>query len=162
MTLAKLNLLHLLQELYGRVYFAQSVYEEAVELGTRHGYADAGTLRHFLDQTGWTASDVDPAADISEDLQLARLDRGERDTLALAERLGSSLVLMDEAVGREIVRRRGLAVRGSLGILIQAYRQGIIEADRLRLYFGEMARRDDVWINPTLVDRLLGEVLADE
>ena len=39
--LAKLNLLHLLTELYGRVYFARSVYDEAVIEGMRLGHEDA-------------------------------------------------------------------------------------------------------------------------
>ena len=41
MALAKLNLLHLLKALYGRVYFARSVYDETVVEGMRQGYEDA-------------------------------------------------------------------------------------------------------------------------
>jgi predicted nucleic acid-binding protein len=71
-----------------------------------------------------------------------------------------SNVLIDETVGREAARARGLAVRGSLGVLIQAYRQDAIDADQLRLYLAEVARRHDVWINPALVERLRDEVLG--
>ena len=46
-----------------------------------------------------------------------------------------------------------------LGVLIEAYKRGLIQADQLRLYFEEMARRQDIWINPALVERLLAEVL---
>ena len=41
MVLAKLNLLNLLKQLYGRVYFARSVYDETVIEGMRQGYEDA-------------------------------------------------------------------------------------------------------------------------
>jgi predicted nucleic acid-binding protein len=52
-------------------------------------------------------------------------------------------------------------VRGSLGVLIQAYRQKLIEADQLRLYFTEIADRHDIWISRVLVDRLQRDVLKD-
>jgi predicted nucleic acid-binding protein len=68
---------------------------------------------------------------------------------------------MDETTGREAARALGLAVRGSLGVLIQAYRQKLIEADQLRLYFTEIADRHDIWISRALVDRLQRDVLKD-
>ncbi len=160
MTLAKMNLLHLLKGLYGRVHLARSVYEEAVTEGLRQGYADALTLDLFLVQMAWSPEEVD-AATIPPDLRQAHLDRGERDTLALATALGSSLVLMDEAEGRQAARSRGLQVRGSLGILIAAYRRDLIDADQLRLAFAEIVRRPDIWINPVLAARLLREVLGE-
>jgi predicted nucleic acid-binding protein len=160
MALAKLNLLHLLRALYGRVHFAHSVYDETVIEGARQGHEDARTLRLFLDQMEWRPEEVD-LADIPADLREARLDQGERDTLALAKRLRSALVLMDETVGRQTARDRGLAVRGSLGVLVEAYHRGLIQADQLRLYLEEMARRQDIWVNPALVERLLREVLED-
>jgi predicted nucleic acid-binding protein len=58
MALAKLNLLHLLKELYGRVYFARSVYEETVTSGMRQGYEDARTLYLFLSQMAWTPTAI--------------------------------------------------------------------------------------------------------
>lgn len=160
MALAKLNLLHLLKALYGRIYFARSVYDETVVEGMRQGHEDARTLHLFLDQMQWYPEEVD-RSEVPSDLRQAHLDQGEGDTLALAERLQSGLVLMDETAGRQTARDRGLAVRGSLGVLVEAYRRGLIETDQLRLYFEEMARRQDIWISPALVERLLAEVLED-
>jgi predicted nucleic acid-binding protein len=160
MTLAKLNLLHLLKELYGRVHIARSVYEETVTAGMRQGYEDARTLYLFLDQMNWSPAEVD-ADGISSDLRQAHLDRGERDTLALAAAVGSALVLIDEAEGRQAARARGLRVRGSLGILIEAFQRDLIGADQLRLAFVEIIRRQDIWINPALAERLLREVLGE-
>jgi predicted nucleic acid-binding protein len=160
MALAKLNLLHLLGELYGRVHFALAVHEETVVEGVRQGYEDAGTLRSFLDQMGWRPQQVEPV-NMPAGLREAHLDRGERDTLALAISLNSRLVLMDEIAGRQSARERGLAVRGTLGVLIEAYRRELISADQLRLYLGEAARRQDIWVNRVLVERLLQEVFGD-
>jgi predicted nucleic acid-binding protein len=44
MALAKLNLLHLLKQLHGRVHFTPAVYEEVVAEGIRQGYEDAHSL----------------------------------------------------------------------------------------------------------------------
>ncbi len=57
-------------------------------------------------------------------------------------------------------RRLGLKVRGTLGVLIQAYRSGIITSDQLRFYFGEIQERTDIWISSALCQRLLREVLG--
>jgi predicted nucleic acid-binding protein len=94
-------------------------------------------------------------------LRQMHLDRGERDTLALARALGSSLVLIDEAEGRQAARDWGLKVRGSLGILVEAHRSDLLEIDQLRLAFAEIIRRHDIWINPALVKRLLEEILGE-
>jgi len=94
-------------------------------------------------------------------LREGHLDQGKVDTLALAERLHSRPVLMDETVGRQTARDRGLGVRGSLAVLVVAYQRGLIQAYQLRPCSEEMARRHDIWINPALVERLLTEVLED-
>ena len=160
MALAKLNLLHLLKALYGYVHIPRSVYNEVVVEGMRQGYEDARTLYLFLNQMGWSPENVDPAT-IPADLQEAYLDRGERDTLALAVALGNAVILMDETAGREAARAQGLIVRGSLGVLIESYQQGLIEANQLHLYFTEIARRPDIWVSQALVERLLQEVFGN-
>ena len=161
MVLAKLNLLHMLKALYGYVYIPRSVYEEVVTKGVRQGHEDARSLHLFLQQVGWNAEDVDPAQ-APADVQEAHLDRGERDVLALAIALGGALVLMDDAAGRKVARAHGLATRGSLGVLVESYRKGLISADQLRFYFAEIAGRRDIWISRALVEWLRQEVLGDQ
>lgn len=158
--LAKLNLLHLLKELYSFVHIPRSVYDETVTEGMRQGYEDARTLYFFLNQMGWKPEDVDPAK-FPPDLAAAHLDRGERDTLALALDLGNALVLMDEAIGRRTARACGLTTHGTLGVMIQAYQRDLISEDQLRLYFAELARRHDIWINRALAECLLRDALEE-
>jgi len=159
--LSKLNLLYLLKELYGRVHISRSVYDEVVIAGMRQGYEDARTLCFFLEQMEWRPKDLEPTL-IPAALREAHLDRGERDTLALAMTFWDALVLMDEALGREIARAQGLTVRGSPGVLIEAYQRDMIRSGQLRLYFATIARRRDIWINQALVERLLHKVLEDQ
>jgi len=159
MVLAKLNLLHLLKDIYGRVSYARSVYEEAVIEGIRHGHEDARVLLLFLDQMRWPPEESPP--EIPAALAQVNLDRGERDTLALALASHSTLVLIDDSVGRQVAREHGVAVRGSLGILVEAQRRGLIQPDQLRLCMEEIASRPDIWISRELVERIRREVLGD-
>ena len=156
MALAKLNLLHLLKDLYGKVQFTRSVYDEVVVQGMRQGFEDAHVLQQFLHQEGWEPTVVTNMPPL---LASAHLDLGEQDSLALAFAL-KGLLLMDEERGRDITHQLGVMVRGTLGILIQAYRANLISADQLRFHFSELERRTDIWISPALCRRLLLETLG--
>lgn len=155
-TLAKLNLLHLLKQLYGEVLLPQSVYEEAVIEGIRRGFEDAHTLQRFLSQERWEPTEI---RHIPDDIASSHLDQGEQESIALALAV-DGLLLIDEERGREAARQHGVKVRGTLGVLVHAYRVGLITADQLRFYFGQIEERTDIWISPTLCRRLLHEVLA--
>jgi len=158
MVFAKLNLLHLLKQLYGRVCFARAVYHEVVVVGMRHGYVDASTLHRFLQQEAWQPATV---AAIPPSIQAASLDLGEQESIALAM-MQQALLLIDEEAGRRVARNVGLSVRGSLGVLIDAYRRGLIDVDQLRFNFAEVERRTDIWISPSLCHRLLSETLGND
>ena len=59
------------------------------------------------------------------------LDRGETAAILLvAESFRADLILIDERIGRKVVRERGLAVRGTLGMLVEARQRGWIPALR--------------------------------
>jgi predicted nucleic acid-binding protein len=72
------------------------------------------------------------------------------------------VVLIDEEAGRNTARSFGLSVRGSLGVLIEAYHNRLIGSDQLRFYFAEIERRNDIWVSPTLCRSLLAETLGDD
>ncbi|MGC9349020.1 MAG: hypothetical protein ACP5JG_12825 [Anaerolineae bacterium] len=154
LALAKLNILHLLKRLYDRVYIPQAVYEETIVVGLRRGYEDAHILKLFLKQADWVPTTVSVPSEIGT----LRLDRGEQESLALAQSL-EALILIDEERGRMRAREFGLTVLGTLGILVTAYREGMIETDQLRFYLGQITSRDDIWISPTLCLRVLDEVI---
>lgn len=61
------------------------------------------------------------------DLALKYLDRGERETIALAEELSAHQILLDEGSARREAARRDLPFIGTLGILRRAARLGWID-----------------------------------
>ena len=157
MVLAKLNLLYLLKGLYGRVYYGESVYDELVAAGIPQGYQDAQTLKTFLEREGWQPENIQMSNTPKEIIEV-HLDRGERDTLSLALLLGSKLVLMDENEGRKVARSLGLTVKGSLGILVEAYQRKIMGEEQFRLNLLEIADRKDIWISTSLTDQILDSI----
>jgi predicted nucleic acid-binding protein len=80
MVFSKLNVLHLLKKLYGRVEFSFSVYRETVSAGISRSFADAQIPDSFLLPNNWK-----PAREIEMpmDLKAANLDRGEKESSGL-------------------------------------------------------------------------------
>lgn len=148
---SKLNILHLLKELYGRIEFPFAVYKEAVQSGIRYGFSDAQVLYHFLMQNRWEPIQV---LEIPFYLRNENLDRGEKEAIILAISK-NALLLMDEEKGRIFARSKNLRIKGSLGVLVEAFKRHLINEDQMRLYFQQISDREDIWINPELCDRLL-------
>jgi uncharacterized protein len=60
----------------------------------------------------------------------ASLDRGEAAAIKLAELLRAETLLIDERKGRDVARRRGLHIQGTLGLLVEARRAGVFASLR--------------------------------
>lgn len=158
MALAKLNLLHLLKQLYGQVLFTETVYREVVVDGMQRGYPDASTLFQFLLQEAWRPTLL---TSVSPLILATALDRGEQESIMLAAERRATL-LIDEEEGRRAARSLGLSVRGTLVVLIEAHRGNLLDSDQLRFYFAEIGRRTDIWSSSALCHRLLKETLGED
>ncbi len=72
--------------------------------------------------------------------------------------LGADLVLMDERAGRAVAESRGIAVRGTLGVLVQARTTGALPA--LRPVLNALAA-EGFRLSPLLVAEALRRVGED-
>ena len=111
----------LLPRLYGRVILPDAVRDEL------------SAPRAPIEVRAWLAAsppwlEIGSAPAIEQRLPL-KLDKGERAAIALAMELGATLVLMDDRVGVDEARRRGLQVTGTLGVLVLAARRGLVDLD---------------------------------
>lgn len=80
------------------------------------------------------------------------MDPGEASVIHNAFRHHVSLVAIDEKAGRRVARLHGLSVTGSLGILIRAKKEGLV--DDLEHCIQHMTDRG-IWISDALVTQAL-------
>jgi predicted nucleic acid-binding protein len=110
----------LLQALFSRV-----VIPKAVLLELAHDAAPRIVLDWATNLPTWVES---RRASASDDPYLQNLGDGEREAILLAEELSANLLLMDERRGRAEAARRRLRAMGTLGVLAQADRRGLVDA----------------------------------
>ena len=138
-----LNLLPLLRELYTDVWIPEDVQEEFLRTETM-------ARRSSLDNAPWirTVSLADPqSASV-----YGRLDQGEASVLALAKEHDAHLVIIDEKKAREEAKRIGLPVRGTVGVLLEAKKKGLIDAIKPLL---ETLHDNGMYLEQSFIDDVL-------
>jgi len=118
--LALVGRLDLLQQLYGQIVIPPAVQREVLAGGP----GAAG--RTELDQATWIR--VAPLQDARRAEMLSDLDLGEAEVIALAQELDADVVIIDERLARRHTKRLGLALTGTLGVLLRAKRTGLISS----------------------------------
>jgi uncharacterized protein len=119
--LAAIGRFHLLRDLYTSITIPDEVFEEVVTRGAgRPGAVEVQT-------SAWVQRVTVANAVLVGDL-MKELGAGEAFAIACAVELGAALLLMDEASGRARAIERGIAVRGSVGVIVEAKRGGLISA----------------------------------
>lgn len=120
-TLARIDYLELLPQLYGQVSIPPAVQREVINFGPRRPGATE------IKEAAWIQV-VDIQDTIALQLLRERLDLGESEAIVLALEMKADLLLIDEARGRRIAETRGLNKTGTVGTLILAKRRGLIPA----------------------------------
>jgi predicted nucleic acid-binding protein len=117
--LSRAGVLDVLATLFGVVLIPKAVHEEVIQ--KRPSAPGVEALR----QATWLhVADAElPSAKLG-------LDSGETAAILLAEQLQADLLLIDERLGRLVAQSRGVTVRGTLGILVQAREAGAVPALR--------------------------------
>jgi predicted nucleic acid-binding protein len=121
--LAKSGLIPLLNSIVDEVIIPQTVYAEctaAIALPGALAVRAAVEAGHLH-----VRADIGPEEGLGE--ELTGLDAGELAAIHMAAMLQCP-VLMDERLGRQAARRKGLAIIGSAGLLLAAKQRGLIPA----------------------------------
>lgn len=145
-SLLKLGRLDVLMELYQEILIPTAVFEEI----------EAGKNKSFYRNL----SNIDWVKIIKIENEDARryfldLDKGEAEAIILATEIGADLIIMDEKLGRFHAKHADLKVTGTVGVLIKAKREGII--NELKPLLFEL-RAKDVWISEKFIDEILSLV----
>lgn len=113
---------HVLPALYEHVLVPSAVMDEL-----RHPKSVAAVRAWLTRMPSWLKVREVPEP---ADARLTRLDPGERQAIQLARQEHADLLLMDEKLGVRIAREQGLAVSGTLGVLVQAANRRLIDIER--------------------------------
>ncbi|HZW69727.1 MAG TPA: DUF3368 domain-containing protein [Hanamia sp.] len=117
--LIQINLLHLLQTLYGEIIIPAAVNDEILQLENK------GPILSEFKNADWikiysthNLSNVNKYKNI--------LDRGELEAISIAIELQADLLIIDEKLGRIVAKTIGFDITGLVGILITAKNKNLI------------------------------------
>jgi hypothetical protein len=120
-SLARIDRLQLLPDLYRAVLIPDAVWNEVVELGA----GEPGAKE--VERAQWVKRCQVDNVDLVKALR-QELDAGEAEAIALALEANGNVVLMDERMGREVAHHFGVQCTGTLGVLIEAKNKGMLDA----------------------------------
>jgi predicted nucleic acid-binding protein len=151
--LGKLGLVHLLSRLYDPIFVPTPEYQEVVTRGLELGLPDAYAVQMTVARRELVVIDVEmtetSTAGIEPSLQV-----GERAVIQLARQEAADWVLLDDQLAREQAQELGLRVKGTLGVIVEAFRRRLLAAEEVELVFQAILDRDDIWISDALVRRV--------
>jgi len=110
----------LLARLYARILIPPAVLAEL-----KHPVAPKAVRDWASDTPEWLEV-LSP----KNSLNLAQLDPGESEAIALATEMHAEVLLIDERAGRREAVRRGLRVAGTLSVLDEADQAGLVSFDQ--------------------------------
>lgn len=84
----------------------------------------------------------------------ADLGVGEREAIALTIETNADLVILDDRVGRNIARTRGLSVTGTIGVLVEARQRNLVSSIRPEL---DRLIEAGMWLDEIFYHRILQE-----
>lgn len=109
---------NILSQLFDEVYIPTAVQEELLHAG-----APTSVYNWMVAKPEWLRIVRPETRPI---VTLERLDPGEREAILLASEFQTDLLVLDEIIARRIALQNGLKVTGTLGLLSEAGRRGLI------------------------------------
>jgi len=123
--LAKISLIHILRELYGNILITLEVKVEVVDKGKERGYSDALLIEKAINN-GWIkVVRIEVPEKIYGLAETAGLHKAEVEVIWLAYRR-NIIALLDDSVARIFAKSMGVRVKGSLGVIVEAFRKNIL------------------------------------
>src|SRR5690554_2981377 len=142
-SLLKIGELTMLKDLYQRIIVPEEVFNE-IENGKNKSY-----YINLLEIDWIEIKEIKDKKSLSYFLDL---DKGEAETIILANEINADLVIIDEKLGRYHAKHANLKVTGTLGILLKAKKQGKIKSVKKLL---DELKDKGIWLNDKLVERVI-------
>lgn len=116
-SLASINKLNVLKELFGEIIIPHSVYDE-IKAKESYGYKEVDS--NYIKVRAIKGTKY-------RDLLLNQLDWGEAETIILAIEINADYVIIDDNIGYKIAKNSGLNVIRTLSVLLKAKDKGIVK-----------------------------------
>lgn len=116
--LAKIRKLDLLQRFFGTITVPQMVWKECTSPGVKRPEIESIIAVDWIKVVKFNDRIVT--------LLRHELDHGEAEAIALALERKASLLLLDDSDAREKARLYRLPITGTIGLLLRAYREGML------------------------------------
>lgn len=142
-SLGEIGLLDVIHTLYGDLWIPRAVLSEY----------QAGIPSHAIRPSLKGISWIVVHTALPDAAVPATLDAGEAEAISLARSSGARLILIDEQRGRAAAKRLGLAIAGSIAVLLEAKAQAIVPV--IRPYLDQMVAQ-----GRRIGPRLYGQALA--
>lgn len=152
--LGKLGRLDLLESLYGAVLVPQQVHEETVLSGKAHGAADAAVIADSFERGDLQSRGVE----LDKLLAHTEIQKGEQATIELALLVGADLALIDDAAARDVAHHYHLCVKGTLGVIVEAFKRSIVVRGEAMVMVEQLKHRKDIWISNHLCEFALDQL----
>ncbi|MEH2364568.1 DUF3368 domain-containing protein [Nostoc sp.] len=118
-SLAKVDKLSLLENIYGQVNIPQAVYDELTDIRAGEKVNNAIINANWIEIQSVTNKQLVKKLEFN-------LDQGEAEAIILAVELNANQLLIDERLGRQEANKLGLSLIGVLGMLLIAKKRGLI------------------------------------
>ena len=148
-TLMKVGRLNILHSLFGEVCIPKAVFSEVTGNETFENEADIIRNSEYIKVVM-----VRDQRQVEFLQRATGLDLGESEAIIYADEIQADLLLMDEAAGRKVAQNMNLPITGSIGVLIKAFKSGIITADEADDAFARI-RRANRHISEPLINKAL-------
>jgi len=144
--LARINQLELLPRLFSRILVPPEVWNEVTVRGKEHPGAQ------HVSQSKWLTLQL-PDPQLVKPLSIL-VDAGEAEAIALAQKTDDRILLLDDARARKIAQRLNIKQIGTIGLLLRAKRQGIVE--KIKPHIDALVE-NGIYIRRELIDAVLAK-----
>ena len=128
--LAKIKKLDLLKSLFKEIIIPKEVFDEVVTKGKEEKFLEVFHIDNAI-KSGWIKI---KEIEINKELEKlsAEIDMGENSVINLARKLNANLLLIDDASARTIAESLGFNVKGTLYVILKAYKRKFIEKNEAK------------------------------
>lgn len=135
-------------------YIPEAVYQELTE-----NEAFSEEVRMVQECEFLYVEEVDNGKSVIILRNFTGLDAGESEAIILADEKHSDVLLMDEHKGRQVAKKMGIAITGTIGILTQAFDEGMLTREDVEGCI-ERLKESGIRISEKLYQRLREHIIG--